>query len=104
MMMLDYANLLVEYVIMSMPILSHKDNYSILIPSSYEFIDDDGICIYTILCATTRELDTDKMYNDSNGDMYTMFLCSLVRKLTIYYSPYHNIYNGNLFKRSYSNE
>ena len=47
MMMLDYVNLLVEFVIMSMPILSHKDNYYICIPSDCEFIGGGGdICIY----------------------------------------------------------
>ena len=35
MMMLDYVNLLVEFVIISVPILSHKDNYYTFIPSIY---------------------------------------------------------------------
>ena len=39
-MMLDYDNLLDEFVIISVPILSHKDNYYIFIPSDYlVFID-----------------------------------------------------------------
>ena len=36
-----YINLLVEYVIMSVPIFSHKDNYYIFIQSNYAFI---GLC------------------------------------------------------------
>ena len=35
---------------------------------------------YTILRATTRKLDTDKICNDLNGDMYTKFLCCLVHQ------------------------
>ena len=49
MMMLDYVNLLVEYVIMSVPILSHKDNYYHFIPSDYVFIgggSDQYVCIF----------------------------------------------------------
>ena len=38
MMMFDYVNLLVESVIISVPILSHKDNEYIFIPIDYEFI------------------------------------------------------------------
>ena len=38
MIMLDYVNLLVEFVIMSVAILSHKDNYYTFILSSYVFI------------------------------------------------------------------
>ena len=38
---------------------------------------------YTILQATTCKLDTDRICNDLNGDMYTMFLYYLVHKLTI---------------------
>ena len=40
MMMLKCVNLSVEYVIMSVPILSHKDNYYIFIPSDYVY----GMC------------------------------------------------------------
>ena len=42
MMMLDYVNLLVEFVIMAMSILSHKDIYYTLILSSYVFIGGGG--------------------------------------------------------------
>ena len=34
-MMVDYVNLLVEYVIMSVTILSHNDNYYTIILSIY---------------------------------------------------------------------
>ena len=44
MIMLDYVNLLVEYDIMSMSILSHKDLYYTFIPSSYVCIGCGGGC------------------------------------------------------------
>ena len=40
--MLDYVNLLVEFVIISVPILSHKENYYISISSNCEFIGGGG--------------------------------------------------------------
>ena len=50
MLMFDYVNLLVEFIIMSVSILSHKDNYYTFILSSYVFIGGGGggqyICIY----------------------------------------------------------
>ena len=45
-MMLDYVNLLVEFVIMSMPILSRKDNHSTFIPNSYICVGGGGGDIY----------------------------------------------------------
>ena len=43
MTMMSYdVNLLVEYVIMSVPILSPKDNQHTFIPSSYVFIGGAG--------------------------------------------------------------
>ena len=42
MLMLDYVNLLVEYVIVSVPIPSHKDNYYIFIPIDCGFISGGG--------------------------------------------------------------
>ena len=42
MMMLDYVNLLVEFVIMSVPILSDKDNYYTFILTSHIFIGGGG--------------------------------------------------------------
>ena len=41
-MMLNYVNLFVEYMFMSMPILSHKDNYCTFILSRYIFIGSGG--------------------------------------------------------------
>ena len=47
MMMMDYASLFVESVILSMPIISNKNNYYTFIPSSYVFIGGAGdIYIY----------------------------------------------------------
>ena len=40
----DYGNLLVEYDIMSVSILSQKDNYYTFIPNSYVFIGGGGVC------------------------------------------------------------
>ena len=66
MMMLDYVKLLVEFVIMSVPILFNKNNYYTFILSSYVFIGGRGdiyiyIYIYTygcklfvILCDSTK--------------------------------------------------
>ena len=48
---------------------------------------------YTILRATTSKLDTDKICNDANVNMYTMFLCCFVHKSTIYYSQYHTSFS-----------
>ena len=42
MMMLDYASLLVEFVILSMPIISNKNKYYTFIPSNYVFIGGAG--------------------------------------------------------------
>ena len=47
MMMLDYVNVLVEFVIMYMPNLSHKYNYYTFIPSTSLSIGGGGdIYIY----------------------------------------------------------
>ena len=47
MMLLDCVNLFVEFVIMSVPILSNKDNYYTFILSSYIYIGGGGdIYIY----------------------------------------------------------
>jgi len=40
--MLDYASLLVEFVILSMPIISNKNKYYTFIPSNYVFIGGAG--------------------------------------------------------------
>jgi len=52
MMMVEYVNLLVEYVIISVPILSHKDNYYLFITIDHEFIDGGGgdLYIYIYIC------------------------------------------------------
>ena len=42
MMMLDYFSLLVEFVILSMPIISNKNKYYTFIPRNYVFIGGAG--------------------------------------------------------------
>jgi len=49
MMMVEYVNLLVEYVIISVPILSHKDNYYLFITIDHEFIDGGGGDLYVYI-------------------------------------------------------
>ena len=46
MVMVEYVNLLVEYVIISVSILFHKDNYYIFITIDYEFIGGGGGDLY----------------------------------------------------------
>ena len=45
MMMLNYVNLFVEYIIISVPILFNKDNYCTFILSSYVFIGGHAVIL-----------------------------------------------------------
>ena len=70
MMMLDFFNVLVEFVIMSMPNLSHKYNYYTFIPSTSIFIGGCGdIYIYINIYIGTIRLSCCQA---------TMYSCCLV--------------------------
>ena len=88
MMMLDYVNLRVEYVIMSVPILSHKDNYYHFIPSDYVYIGGGGdryVCIYIYIYIGTIRFSCCHAIIFS----LSLYIC-ICHVVAIYYVP-----NGN---------
>ena len=94
MMMLDYVNLLVEFVIMSVSILSQKDNYYTFILSSYVFIG--GGCHWYIYINI----------NINIFDLLLLFLVSIQTNsnflstpslLPYYNHPHHALYIEYIF-------
>ena len=93
MMMLNYVNLFVEYVIMSVPILSHKDNYFIF-THAITYIgggEHRYVCIYLYVGTIRVSCCHANMYSCCLVVIYVYVMSGL-----IYYVP-----NGiNIISRS----
>ena len=75
-------------------VIANNIAISITVPIIVSILLTTSVCVnvlstalkiqYKIIYATTHKLDTDKICNDLNDNMYTLFWCCLVHKSTIY--------------------